>query len=94
MVRIYKSFTDTCMLKLGLRPCARAISFSGNICFEFSVLCICSAGKKEEKLPSPYAISDFRLETLAMDFVYCTNSEVKRPIQRSSRLRKTMDLLV
>ncbi len=55
-------------------------SFSGNICFEFSVLCICSAGKKEEKIPSPYAISDFRLETLAMDFVYCTNSEVKRPI--------------
>jgi hypothetical protein len=28
------------MWKLGLRPCN---SFSGNICFEFSVLCLCSA---------------------------------------------------
>ncbi len=26
------------MWKLGLRPCS---SFSGNICFEFSVLCLC-----------------------------------------------------
>ncbi len=34
------SLTDTWMWKLGLRP---HNSFSGNICFEFSVLCLCSA---------------------------------------------------
>ncbi len=33
---IYKSFTDTLMWKLGLRPCN---SFSGNIFFEFSLQC-------------------------------------------------------
>jgi hypothetical protein len=36
---IYKSLTDTWMWKLGLRP---HNSFSGNICFEFSVLCLCT----------------------------------------------------
>jgi hypothetical protein len=36
----YKSFTDTWMWKLGLKPCN---SFSGNICFEFLVLSLCSA---------------------------------------------------
>ncbi len=38
-VGIYKSLIDTWMWKLGLWPCN---SFSGNICFEFSVLCLCS----------------------------------------------------
>jgi hypothetical protein len=38
-VGIYKSLTDTWIWKSGLRPCN---SFSGNICFEFSVLCLCS----------------------------------------------------
>jgi hypothetical protein len=38
---IYKSLTDTWMWKLGLRP--RSF-ISGNICFEFSVFCLCSAG--------------------------------------------------
>ncbi len=37
----YKSLTDACMWKLGLRP---RYSFSGNICFEISVFCLCSAG--------------------------------------------------
>ncbi len=41
-VEIYKSFTDIWMWKLGLRPCN---SFSGNTCFEFSVLCLCSVPK-------------------------------------------------
>ncbi len=39
MVGTFKSLTDTWMWKLGLRP---RNSFSGNICFEFSVLCLCS----------------------------------------------------
>ncbi len=39
IVGIYKSLTDTCMWKLILRP---RNSFSGNICFEFSLLCLCS----------------------------------------------------
>ncbi len=38
-VGIYKSLTDTWMWKLGLRP---RKSFSGNFCFKFSVLCLCS----------------------------------------------------
>jgi hypothetical protein len=37
---IYKSFPHTRMWKLGLWP---RNSFSGNICFKFSVLCLCSA---------------------------------------------------
>ncbi len=36
---IYKSLTDTWMWKLWRRP---HNSFSGNICLEFSVLCLCS----------------------------------------------------
>ncbi len=36
---IYKSLTDTWVWKLGLTP---HNSFSGNICFEFSVLCLCT----------------------------------------------------
>ena len=40
---IYKSLTDTWMKKLGLRP---RNSISGNICFESSVLCLCSGGQK------------------------------------------------
>jgi hypothetical protein len=39
IVGIYKSLTGTWMWKLGLGPCN---SFSGNICFEFSVSCLCS----------------------------------------------------
>ncbi len=38
---IYKSLTDAWMWKLGLRP---RYSFSGNICFEISVFCLCSVG--------------------------------------------------
>ncbi len=39
IVGIYKALSDTWMWKLGLRP---HNFFSGNIYFEFSVLCICS----------------------------------------------------
>jgi hypothetical protein len=41
---IYKSLTESWMLKLGLRP---RNSFSGDICFEFSVLCLCSGGLQD-----------------------------------------------
>ncbi len=37
---MYKSLTDTWMSKLEMRP---RYSFSGNICFEISVFCLCSA---------------------------------------------------
>ncbi len=40
IVGIYNSLTDTWMWKLGLRP---RYSFSGNICFKFSAICLCSA---------------------------------------------------
>ncbi len=40
IVEIYKSVKDAWMWKLGLRPW---YSFSGNICFEISVFCLCSA---------------------------------------------------
>ncbi len=50
IVGIYKSLTDTWMWKLGLRP---RNSFSGNICFKFSVLCICSTSKKSGRKSSP-----------------------------------------
>ncbi len=40
IVGIYKSLTDLWMWKLGLRP---SNSFSGNICFKNSVLCLCSS---------------------------------------------------
>ncbi len=46
---IYKSLTDTWMWELGLWP---RNSFSGNICFEFSGLCLCSAAKKTKKKPT------------------------------------------
>ncbi len=36
---VYKSLTDTWIWKLGLRP---RYFFSGNICFEISVFCLCS----------------------------------------------------
>ncbi len=40
-VGIFKSLADTWMWKLGLRP---RNSFTGNISFEFSLLCLCSVG--------------------------------------------------
>jgi hypothetical protein len=43
MLEIYKSLTDTCMWKLGLCP---RNSFSGNICFEFLGLVLCSVGPR------------------------------------------------
>ncbi len=39
IVGIYKSLPDAWMWKLGLRP---RYSYSGNICFEISVICLCS----------------------------------------------------
>jgi hypothetical protein len=42
IVRIYKSLTDTCMWKVGLWP---RNSFSGNICFQFLALVLCSVGE-------------------------------------------------
>jgi hypothetical protein len=47
IVGIYKSFTDTWMWKLGVRP---SNSFSVNICFEFLVLCLCSEAEMKKRL--------------------------------------------
>jgi hypothetical protein len=44
---IYKLLTGAWMWKLGLRP---RYSFSGNICFEISVFCLCSAMQRETLL--------------------------------------------
>ncbi len=48
MVGIYKSLTETWMRKLVLCP---RNSFSGNICFKFSVLCLCSVLQQVFPLP-------------------------------------------
>jgi hypothetical protein len=40
VIGIYKSLTDTWMWKLGL---SSRYSFFGNICFEISIFCLCSA---------------------------------------------------
>ncbi len=53
MVGLYKSLTDTWMWKLGLRP---RNSFSGNICFKFSVLCLCSVLRFHLKLFSIFIL--------------------------------------
>ncbi len=53
---IYKSLTDKRMWKLGLRP---SNFFSGIICFEFSVLCLCTAHPTGVQLfadESPYLV--------------------------------------
>ncbi len=46
---IYKLLTDTWMWKLGLRP---RNSFFGNICFDFSVLFLCSAEGRIRRKPN------------------------------------------
>ncbi len=53
---IYKSLTDTCMWKLRQWP---RNSFSGNNCFQFSVLVICSVAAYHivlDKLPPESAV--------------------------------------
>ncbi len=47
IVGIYKSITDTWMWKLGVWP---SNSFSGNICLEFLVLCLCSEAEMKKRL--------------------------------------------
>jgi hypothetical protein len=51
IVVIYKSLTDTILWKLGLWP---RNSFTGNICFEFSVLVLCSV---EEATSNNFIVS-------------------------------------
>ncbi len=61
MVGIYKSLTDTWMWELGLWPC---YSFSGNICFQFSVLFLCSALPGVDRMAStPGAAPTFTQKT-------------------------------
>ncbi len=47
IVEIYKSLTDAWMWKLGLRP---RYSYSGKICFEMWVFCLCSVGPVDLKI--------------------------------------------
>ncbi len=47
IVGLYKSLTDTCMQKVGMRP--RSV-ISGNICFEFSVQCDSVGIQGEQKV--------------------------------------------
>ncbi len=46
IVGIYKSLTETRMWQLGTRPCS---FISGNICFEFSVPCLCSVACRQAR---------------------------------------------
>ncbi len=69
VVGIYKSLTDTWLWKLGLRP---RYSFSGNICFEISVFCLCSADLLVISLHTenyPYKSCDFVFLLFFKDFL-------------------------
>ncbi len=50
ILRIYKSLTGAWMWKLGLRP---RYSFSGNICLEIPVFCLCSVWDTQMKVRRP-----------------------------------------
>ncbi len=69
---INKSLTDKWMRKLGLRPWN---SFSGNICFEFSVLCLCSAVSINVLRASKYFLMS--IKQLQMTFNVVTKEKVK-----------------
>jgi hypothetical protein len=49
------------MWKLGLRPCN---SFSGNICFRFSVLCLCKPASKKRFIDFPVPSRDVTDQTI------------------------------
>jgi hypothetical protein len=59
-----KSLSDTLMWKLGLRP---HNSFSVNICFEFSVLCLCSVMPRPQE---KYRFNTCFIVTLSLDDSY------------------------
>ncbi len=61
IVGLYKSLPDAWMWKLGLRP---RYTFSGNICFEISVICLCSAIRQPCSLACQYT------KTLCRSWLY------------------------
>ncbi len=66
IVGIYKSLRDARMWKLGLR---HRYFYSGNICFEISVIYLCSVGLNPGKLRLLYWQSDALITRLHL--IYC-----------------------
>ncbi len=84
---MYNSLTDTWMWKLGLTP---RYSFSGNICFEISVFCLCSVPSS-----TGYIIAKRRgLWSVELSCKYNRDSQsIREPIQQIRSCSSTHQLI-